>query len=111
MMETFSDEQFQRLLEGINQTPDLEAFDPFCDPTLIPSNDGNLETFLCFPPLPPIEEESVPSLSAVPTLADDSSVSSITSTPPEGNEAIAIANWALNLAKAQQAEQDAMRLE
>lgn len=107
-METFSDEQFERLLEGLDQPPDLEAFDPFCDPTLIPSNDVDLESFLCFPPLPPIEEES---LSAVPTLADDSSVSSITSTLPEGKEAIAIANWALNLVKAQQAEQDALRRE
>jgi hypothetical protein len=110
-METFNDEQFERLLEGLDQPPDLEAFDPFCDPTLIPSNDVNLESFLCFPPLPPIEEESVPSLSAVPTLADDSSVSSITSTLPEGKEAIAIAKWALNLVKAQQAEQDALRRE
>lgn len=73
-----TDEQFQRLLD-MDQGIDLELSNTYFDPALFPVSDGD---FLCFPPLPPIEEE-VPPRSDIPSLEYDGSVHSIGTSVPE----------------------------
>lgn len=77
-IENLTEEQFQRLLD-VDQSLDLEPFDSYFDPTLFPVSDGD---FLCFPPLPSIEEE-VPLTSDIPPLEEDGSVDSIRTSVPE----------------------------
>lgn len=128
-MENFSDDQFQHLLESLNQNssnesyetflgnldeiPDIAFFNSFCDPSLVPMiNDP--ESLLSFPPLPLIEEEEYtpPDALSPPSLSDN--VSSANSTPvsvPEINEALETAHWAKYLVESQRSQQEAMKLE
>lgn len=115
-MEGFDQEQFQRLLESLNQAPTVEPFDLFCDTTLMPRGDDGLDELLSFPPLPSIEEEPVPALSDVPPLDYDSSAASIrTSEPekkdPEITDALETARLAQRLVEVHRAQQEAMKLE
>ncbi|KAJ6058029.1 hypothetical protein N7499_009049 [Penicillium canescens] len=117
-MEGFNDEQFQRLLDGLNQAPNVDPFDLFCDTTLIPQSDNNngLDGLLSFPPLPPISEVPVPALSDVPPREYDSSGASIRTSEPERGEpdmteALEVAKQAQRLVEAHRAQQEAMKLE
>lgn len=77
-MENITEEQFQHLL-NVDESLDLEPFQNFFDPALLPVCDGD---FLCFPPLPSIEEEP-PLISDIPFLENDDSVHSIATSVPE----------------------------
>ncbi|KAF3391743.1 hypothetical protein F1880_007449 [Penicillium rolfsii] len=90
-MQNITDEQFQRLLDGIEQSSGPGLFDTFFDPTLLPEN-GEDGSFLCFPPLPPIEEE-VPPISDVPPLEEDGYASSIATSAPGNDQALSMATW------------------
>lgn len=124
-MDSFSDEQFQRLLEGLGQAndiepfecflgnledvPDIPQFNSYCDPAVIPVTSDNL---LSFPPLPPIEEETTCSnMSPIPTLTESSSTHSIPTSAPEINEALETAHWAKFLVESVRSQQQAMALE
>lgn len=78
-MENITHEQFQHLL-NVDESLDLEPFQSFFDPALLPVSDGD---FLCFPPLPPIEEEESPLVSDIPLLEYDDSVHSIATSVPD----------------------------
>ena len=128
-MENFSDEQFERLLEGLSQPsdiepfegflnnlntiPDIAPFNSFCDPTLVSLSHEDPQGIFCFPPLPAIEEETTHcgEMSPVPPLDDQSSVHSIVTPAPERNEALEVAHWVKLLVDMQQAKQDAMKQE
>ncbi|CAI7656436.1 unnamed protein product [Penicillium crustosum] len=88
-MDTLTDEQFQRLLDGIDQSSGSGPFDSLYDPALLPLSACDDGIFSCFPPLPPIEEE-VPSLSDIPALEDDKTVSSIATSVPDDDEALSM---------------------
>ncbi|KAJ5195754.1 hypothetical protein N7449_006233 [Penicillium cf. viridicatum] len=125
-MESFTDEQFERLLEGLSQSsdiepfetflgnleemPDIAPFNSFCDPTLIPMiNNEGPESLLSFPPLPPIEEEEA---SPPPGMSSgSSSAHSIATSALEINEALETAHWAKYLVESQRSQQEAMKLE
>ncbi|KAJ5602071.1 hypothetical protein N7510_011605 [Penicillium lagena] len=111
-MEDLTDEQFERLLQDLDTSPDLELLDSFYDPTLLPLSDGDICGLLSFPPLPAIEEE--PSYVSVPALnpqnleedvPDDSTISSDTKT----NEALETATAAKLLVEGQKVQLDEMR--
>ncbi|KAJ6076665.1 hypothetical protein N7499_008646 [Penicillium canescens] len=117
-MGSFSDEQFERLLAGLDQNtdsepfenflgnledmPDIAAFNSFCDPTL--------PSFL--PPLPPIEEEvSSPNTPPVQPSDESPSAHSIPTSAPEINEALETAHWAKFLVESQRSQLEAMKVD
>lgn len=124
-MASFTDEQFERLLEGLSQSsdiepfetflgnleeiPDIAPFNSFCDPTLVPvNNNEGPENLLSFPPLPPIKED----VSAPPSMSSGlSSAHSIATSVLEINEALETAHWAKFLVESQRSQQEAMKLE
>ncbi|OKP09512.1 hypothetical protein PENSUB_5134 [Penicillium subrubescens] len=108
-MENITDEQFQRLLNDIEQSSGPGLFDTFFDPTLLPGN-GEDGSFLCFPPLPPIEEEEVPPISDVPPLEEDGYASSIASSAPENDQALTML-WVERLLEQQRVQQEKLNLE
>lgn len=108
-MDNITDEQFQRLLDSIEQSSGPGLFDTFFDSTLLPGN-GEDGSFLCFPPLPPIEEE-VPPLSDVPPLEEDGYASSIATSAPENGQALAMTPWVERLLEQQRAQQEKLNLE
>lgn len=125
---SFSDEQFERLLAGLDQNtdsepfenffgnledmPDIAAFSSFCDPTLVPMISDHPESLLSFPPLPPIEEEvSSPNTPPVQPSDESPSAHSIPTSAPEINEALETAHWAKFLVESQRSQQEAMKVE
>jgi hypothetical protein len=108
-METITDEQFQRLLEGVDHSTGLGLFDSYFDPTLLPGNGGEDRSYLCFPPLPPIQEEAPP-ISDIPSLEEDESVYSIATSLPEEDEALAMVPWK-RLLDQQRAQQEKLKIE
>lgn len=109
-MNALTDEQFQRLLDGIDQSSGPGPFDSLFDPTLLPLGACDDGIFSCFPPLPPIEEE-VPSLSDIPALEDDKTVSSIATSVPEDNRALSIMPSVQHLLDQQEDQLKKLRLE
>ncbi|KAJ6051512.1 uncharacterized protein N7446_006145 [Penicillium canescens] len=127
-MGSFSDEQFERLLAGLDQNtdsepfenflgnledmPDIAAFSSFCDPTLVPMMCDLPESLLSFPPLPPIEEEvSSPNTPPVQPSDESPSAHSIPTSAPEINEALETAHWAKFLVESQRSQLEAMKVE
>lgn len=109
-MDTLTDEQFQRLLDGIDQSSGPGPFDSLFDPTLLPLSSCDDGIFSCFPPLPPIEEE-VPSLSDIPALEDDKTVSSIATSVPEDDEALSMMPSVKHLLDQQKDQLEKLKLE
>ncbi|CAG8004871.1 unnamed protein product [Penicillium nalgiovense] len=109
-MDTLTDEQFQRLLDGIDQSSGPGPFDSLFDPTLLPLEACDDGIFSCFPPLPPIEEE-VPSLSDIPALEDDKTVSSIATSVPDDDEALSMMPSIQHLLDQQKDQLEKLRLE
>lgn len=109
-MDTITDEQFQRLLDDIDQSSGPGLFDSLVDPTLLPFSACDDEIFSCFPPLPPIEEE-VPSLSDIPALEDDITVSSIATSVPENDEVLSMMPSVKQLLDQQKDQLEKLKLE
>lgn len=127
-MDSFSDEQFQQLLEDLGQTndvepfegfmnnldimPDLSPFNSLCDPSIIPLGNHDSNGLFCFPPLPSIEEiHDQEEILSITHSEDELSVHSIPTPLPDNNEALEMAHWVKLLVDMQQAKQDAMRVE
>jgi hypothetical protein len=102
-MENITQEQFEHLL-NVDESLDLEPFQSFFDPALLPVCDGD---FLCFPPLPPIEEEESPLISDIPSLEYDDSVHSIATSVPEAENIV----WFQKLLDQHREKQEALKLE
>lgn len=109
-MDTLTDEQFQRLLDGIDQSSGPGPFDSLFDPTLLPSGAYEDGIFSCFPPLPPIEEE-VPSLSDIPALEDGQTVSSIETSVLDDDEALSLMPSVKHLLGQQKDQLEKLKLE
>lgn len=50
-MEALANKQFQRFLQDVDTSPNLELLDSFYNPMLLPRSDGDLSGVLSFPPL------------------------------------------------------------
>ena len=109
-MDTITDEQFQRLLDDIDQSSGPGLFGSFFDPALPPLSAYDDRIFSCFPPLPPIEEE-VPPLSDIPALEDDNTVSSIATSVPENDEALSMLPSVKHLLDQQKDQLEKLKLE
>lgn len=57
-MEALTDEHFERRLQDVDTSHNLELLDSFYDPMLLPLSGGDLSGLLSFPPLPAIQEAS-----------------------------------------------------
>jgi hypothetical protein len=113
-MEDLTEEQFERLLQDVGTSPDLDLFNSLYDPNLLPLSDSDISGLLSLPPLPPIEEE--PSSISVTAphghlLEDDVSENSNASSESEANDALEEATAAKRLVEAQWVKLDEMRKE